>query len=374
MNETSNPYPDILKRRRLCPENGIGTSPSAINMTHPPEQSQQRLASYALSVHHHPIPIDSSSSSGHKVSSGECDGINMTSSTVATHTVHQSFNNSIQATQRAVLHSEEPIGQEGIRPTKSSNAIPSRTRLSTPADPERYQGQEHVYQVNIEVENLMGTDEQGQPHLRPSVDGVQLNGMCSALEAERCTYKYNGQTDNLRGEACGPPYFSTYDNASNPFVSAAPGPDNDTQYTTAADFLPTFDEPDGLLADAAPNPDNDTQYTTAADFLPTFNEPDGLLADAAPNPDNDTQYTTATDFLPTFDEPDGLADAAPNPDNDTQYTTATDFLPTFDEPDGLADAAPNPDNDTQYTTAADFLPTFEDPDGLFTNEASQYSF
>ena len=96
-------------------------------------------------------------------------------------TVNHSFNNSMQATQRAVLDSEELIRKEGNRPSKSSNAIPSHARPSTLVDPERYQGQEHVHQGNIEVENLMGTGEQGQPHLRPSNDGGQSNGMCSTI-------------------------------------------------------------------------------------------------------------------------------------------------------------------------------------------------
>ena len=184
MNETSDPAPEPLKRRRLCLKNGVVTSPSAIDMTHPPEQSQQHPASYAPSVQHHPIPTGSSSFSGHKVSSGGCDGINMNSSTVATHiTVDHSFNNSMQATQRAVLHSEEPIRKEGNTPSKTGNAIPSRARPSTPTDPERYQVQEHVHQGNMVVESLMGTDEQGQPHLRPSNDGGQSNGMCSAIRS-----------------------------------------------------------------------------------------------------------------------------------------------------------------------------------------------
>ena len=183
-NKTSNPAPEISKRRRLCPENGIVTSPSAFDMTHPCEQSQQHPALYGPSVPHHPIPKDSPSSSGHKISSGGCDGINMNSSAVVTHsTVDHSLNNSIQATQRAILHSEELIRKEGNRPSKSSNAIPSHARPSTPADPERYQGQVHVHQGNMEVESLMGTDEQGQPHLRPSIDSGQSNGMCSAIRS-----------------------------------------------------------------------------------------------------------------------------------------------------------------------------------------------
>ena len=181
-NETSNPAPEILKRRRLCPENGIVTSPSTPDMTHPHEQSQQHPALYDPSVQHHPLPTDSPSSSSHKISSG--DGINMNSSAVVTHsTVDHSLNNSMQAAQRAILHSEEPIRNEGNRPSKSSNAISSHARPSTPADPERYQGQVHVHQGNMEVESLIGTDEQGQPHLRPSIDSGQSNGMCSAIRS-----------------------------------------------------------------------------------------------------------------------------------------------------------------------------------------------
>ena len=104
------------------------------------------------------------------------------------------------------------------------------------------------------------------------------------LEAERCTHKYDGRTDNLQGEAFGPPYSSTYDNASNPFASAAPGPACDTQYTSAADYLPTFVNPERPLIDAVPNPDNNTQYTSAADYLPTFADSNGLF------PNTTSQY------------------------------------------------------------------------------------
>ena len=99
MNETSDPAPEPLKRRRLCLGNGVVTSPSTIDMTHPPEPSQ---------IQHHPIRIDSPSFSGHKVSLGEYDSMNINSSTVATHSiVDYSFNNFMQATQRAVLYSKE---------------------------------------------------------------------------------------------------------------------------------------------------------------------------------------------------------------------------------------------------------------------------
>ena len=74
----------------------------------------------------------------------------------------------MQETQGSVLYREEPIRE-------SSNAMPS----SFPTDPQRHQGQEHINQYNMEANNLMGTDEQGQSH-QMSLDGGQ-NGMCATL-------------------------------------------------------------------------------------------------------------------------------------------------------------------------------------------------
>ena len=101
---------------------------------------------------------------------------NDTSGRAIGNATHQRSNDSMQETQGSILHDEEPIREDVENgPSDNSNTMPS----SFPMDPERHQGQEHIYQYNMEANNLMGTDEQGQS-LQMRLDGGQ-NGMCAAL-------------------------------------------------------------------------------------------------------------------------------------------------------------------------------------------------
>ena len=120
--------------------------------------------------------------SQNNVSLSVCDGFNRddmydTDGRAKGNTLPQSFNSSMQETQGSVLHRGEPIRE-------SSNAIPS----SFPTDPQRHQGQEHINQHNLEANNLMGTDEQGQTH-QMRLDGGQ-NGMCTALNKLDIAFMY----------------------------------------------------------------------------------------------------------------------------------------------------------------------------------------
>ena len=135
-----------------------------------------------------PRPPSSPLSSQNTVCLGVCDGFNRdniddTNGRANGNAVPRSFNSSIQETQGSVLHREEPITEEwGNGLSQSSDPVSLRTNFSTPTGPKRHQG--HVYQGNMEANNLMGTNEQGQSHqLRSSLDGGQLNRMCTALRS-----------------------------------------------------------------------------------------------------------------------------------------------------------------------------------------------
>ena len=125
------------------------TSPSTFNVTHtmseenrdyPPEQSQQCPASCPPSLQHHPIPTNSPSSSGHKVSSGGCDGTNTNSSVGATDsTAHPSFghpspvslsqSNTVQAAHGTILRQD--LQYSGTDTTDSGTHSPGDPEASS---------------------------------------------------------------------------------------------------------------------------------------------------------------------------------------------------------------------------------------------------
>ena len=172
---------------------------------HPPEQSQQSSASRDPSLKHILIP-NPPHSFGYKVNSGGCDSINTNSTSGMTMdgTFHQSSSHldlascsqskPIQGTlgpaSSQCLQYKEPVDGPDEEPddepisededngsSKSCNSASSRTSISTQG---RHQGQEHIYQADIEAGGLIGNDEREQPHqLRLSSDGEQSNSMSS---------------------------------------------------------------------------------------------------------------------------------------------------------------------------------------------------